>query len=81
MRENSYEGIAPSVFEVHFEVTVARKQILVGRTAALQVVGTEDGHFHFFVEQISDGDVEGVELLLWLLRHENNSQRCQVALD
>lgn len=57
-------------------MAVARQQVLVGSAAALQVVGSEDGHLHFLREQVADRDVKRVKLLLRLLGHKNYAEGC-----
>jgi len=56
--EISDEGVASALHEPQLEVAVPWQQVLIGRSAALEVSVAEEGKFYAFLVERGDGYVE-----------------------
>jgi hypothetical protein len=56
------EGVAPALHEPQLEVAVPRQQVLVRRSAPLQVRVAEQRELHALLVEGGDRDVEGPEV-------------------
>ena len=60
--EISDEWVASALHEPQFEVAVSWEQVLIGRSAALEVSVSEEREFHAFLVERGDGYVKRPEI-------------------
>ena len=78
--QGPHESVDPALVEPELEVAEPRQQVLVGRSAALEVGAPEEGELDVFLEEGGDGDVERLEVGGWLPADEDDAMSCQECL-